>query len=210
MSAKRVEIQKKLTDFTSGKTLILEVDNPIWYPDCKDLLNTPLSSNFTLGEVAISVTKRVGQGVSQKNCPIIKVYRKHVNAMQLLSNRIRKVYPDFCIHIDSGYRPPFVDKVVGGSGSGPHTRGQAWDCYFSGINIPGRSVDSIRRGVAYEAKKVGIRGIELILGGRSVHFDGARLDWWITRQTIVNGRFAYPNIDIVKELKTYQLPGLEG
>lgn len=206
MKYDRAKILSTINDFRAGRITILDIQNPIWFPGNEDLLDVPLSNNFKLREYAVSILKRVGHGASIHNCPNIKIYRRLCTGLQSLSDRVRSVYPGFQIQITSGYRPPYVDRVIGGSGSGPHTRGWAADCTFSGI--PGKSADEVRRGVAYEALKLGIKGIELIGDNASLHLDPVRSDWWIAKQVIVNGRFSYPLIDPNKELKPYKLSGL--
>lgn len=204
----REETLQLLKEFSEGKHLYIDIQNPIWYPGNKDLLDFKLKPNFTLREFAVSTLKRVGHGATQQNAPNIKVYYGLVNSLQNLRNRICKKYPNFSIEIDSGHRCPWIDRLVGGSGTGPHTRGWATDNKFRGIVIPGRSVDSIRRGVAYEAYKLGIKGIELIRDGVSVHFDPVRGDLWVVKQISTPNGYAYPSINIDKELKAYALPGL--
>lgn len=204
----RDAVLKLLTEFSEGKHLYIDVPNPVWYKGNEDLLEFKLKPNFKLKEFTVSTLKRVGHGATKTNAPNIKIYYSLVNSLQNLKNRICKKYPDFSITIDSGHRTPWIDRSVGGSGSGPHTRGWATDNKFGGIAIPGRSADSIRRGVAYEAYKQGIKGIELIRDGVSVHFDPVRTDLWVVKQVSTPNGYAYPSINIDKELKAYALPGL--
>lgn len=71
--------------------------------------------------------------------------------------------------ISSGYRTPSCDVSVGGSGSGPHTRGIAVDvCFYdkNGNPIPSRIISCF-------LQKKGIKGIGLHCGGTEnwTHFD---------------------------------------
>lgn len=202
----RTSLLKTLENFRDGKIVSLRIPNPVWRSDTKDLLNFKIQPNFTLGEFLVSITKRIGAGASQANSPEVILQYRLVDRIQYLRDHIAKKYPNFTISITSGLRTSWVDRAVGGSGRGPHTRGWAVDVTFGGISIPGWSADKIRRGVAYEAMKLGIRGIELIADNRSVHLDPVRSDWWITKQVWSGGRPVYPNINPRTELAPHELP----
>lgn len=71
--------------------------------------------------------------------------------------------------LSSGYRTPACDREVGGSGSGPHTRGIAMDvCFYykNGNPIPSRII-------ACYLQDIGIKGIGVYCGGTTnwTHFD---------------------------------------
>lgn len=202
----RSTVVARIVAFSNGKLDVLDIQNPIWYPGNDDLLDMKLESDITLGQVIVSIEKHKTQGATVTNSPTVKVYRQLVTKLQQLINHIRTKYPEFKTTYSSVFRSPFVDKQVGGSGGGPHTRGWAADCQFSGIEIAGRDMDSIRRGIAYEAYKLGIKGIELILDKQSVHFDAVRIDLWISEQIVVSEHFEYPTLDPNKVLKPYVLP----
>lgn len=197
-------ILDRLNQFKDGKSQVLDIPNPMFVSGCNDLWDFPVRPNFTLREFAVSIVKR--PGLRKNQAPSILVHKELADHLQSLRNRLRQAHPNATISIVSGYRSPGVDRLVGGSGGGPHTRGWAADVKFNGISVVGRSVDSIRRGAAYEAFRLGCKGIELILGGTNVHLDPVRSNQWIVRQAMSNGRFAYPNISL-SELSSRKLPG---
>lgn len=202
----RNQISQQLSLFRDGKLELLQIPNPMFVSGCQDLINFNVRPNFQLREFMVSILKRPNLTVSQ--APDVLVHKKLADLLQNVRNKVRTKYPNFSITIVSGHRPKFVDQSVGGSGTGPHTRGWAADVQFSGIDIPGWDADRVRRGVSYEAYKLGCKGIELILGGQNVHWDPVRNDQWIVRQAQINGRFQYPNINLQNEIVAFKLPGL--
>jgi hypothetical protein len=91
-------------------------------------LSTPLSKNFTLKELLRSDTAERDEGLKreQENPPpeIIENLQHLVEtALQPIRNKI--AYP---IRINSGYRSPVLNKLIGGSATSQHCRGEAADC----------------------------------------------------------------------------------
>lgn len=91
-------------------------------------LSTPLSKNFTLKELVYSDTAERDEGLKreQENPPpeVLENLRYLVEtALQPIRDKIS--YP---IKINSGYRSPVLNKLVGGSATSQHCRGEAADC----------------------------------------------------------------------------------
>ena len=91
----------------------------------------PLSKNFTLRELLRSNVAERDERLKQEqeNPPpeIIDNLKYLVeNALQPIRNRL-----GFPIRINSGYRSPLVNKLVGGSATSQHCRGEAADCELS-------------------------------------------------------------------------------
>jgi hypothetical protein len=94
-------------------------------------LSMPMSKNFVLRELLRSnAAERDEQlKIEQENPPpeIIDNLRYLVEtALQPIRNRL-----GFPIRINSGYRCPLVNKLVGGSATSQHCRGEAADCELS-------------------------------------------------------------------------------
>ena len=125
------------------------------YPEDKDIF---LSEHFQMGEF---VTNSDYYGDYPSSVPIDDG----------LPKTLERVFEHFnCDYgiISSGYRTPACDVSVGGSGSGPHTRGIAVDVAFykNGTAIPSRIISCY-------LQYVGIKGIGLHCGGTQdwTHFD---------------------------------------
>ena len=91
-------------------------------------LSTPLSKNFTLRELLHSDTAERDEALKneQENPPpeIIENLRHLTEtALQPIRNRI-----DYPIKINSGYRSVVLNKLIGGSATSQHCRGEAADC----------------------------------------------------------------------------------
>ena len=204
----RPSVQDALKRFAAGSLPLLDIPNPVWYPGNEDLLDFYVRPNFQLKEFAVSVLKRVNsKQANQKNAPTILIDRRLASGLQSLRNRIVSAYPNAGIRLESGHRPPAIDRMVGGSGGGLHTLGRAGDCSFLNVD-PKLSPEAVRRGVAYEAyrqKDYPILGIELIIG-TNVHFDVGRINPWYAMQALSHGRYVYPLISPIKELAPYCLP----
>jgi len=91
--------------------------------------------------------------------------------------------------VNSGYRTAAYDRKVGGTGAGPHTVGKAADFYFR--NKAGRAINSIY-GLCV-AQLLGIKGIERIRDGVSIHIDVNYRSgfWWVWQAVNAAGRFVY-------------------
>lgn len=94
-------------------------------------LTLPLSSNFTLGELLQSNTAERDENLKreQENPPDeITNNLRHLVEAALQPIRSRLDYP---VSINSGYRSPLLNKLVGGSATSQHCRGEAADCELS-------------------------------------------------------------------------------
>jgi hypothetical protein len=106
-----------------------------------------------------------------------------VDMLNELSNRIERVVSQARLVFTSGYRSRFRDIEAGGTGSGPHTRGNAVDITFE---IPNLSSREAAMRVAGEAYKLGVKSIAIDRNGNSyaVHLDPItpREEGWYTEQ----------------------------
>jgi hypothetical protein len=94
-------------------------------------LSLPLSSNFTLGELLHSNSAERDESLKreQENPPDeITNNLRHLVETALQPIRTRLDYP---LRINSGYRSPLLNKIVGGSATSQHCRGEAADCELS-------------------------------------------------------------------------------
>jgi len=91
--------------------------------------------------------------------------------------------------VNSGYRNATYDKKVGGSGSGPHTTGKAADFHFRGKD--GKAINSIY-GLCV-AQLLGLKGIERIMDGVSLHVDVNYRSgyWWAWQAKNAAGTYVY-------------------
>lgn len=206
MSTELQTVKNQIHEFAIGKRSHLRIKNPLFISGGMSLFNEKLRPNFTLGEWSVSILKRSSR-LTIAQAPEIIVVAKTLDLLQNVRDHVRKTHPNFVVNIVSGYRSPGVDKMIGGSGTGPHTRGWAADVNFGGIN--NISTDHLRRAVSSVAFDFGAKGIELIIGGVNVHWDPVRPDYWITRQTVVNGRFSYPPINLTNDIQKFKLTGLK-
>lgn len=91
-------------------------------------LSMPLSNNFTLGEFLRSdvAERQLHLKEDQENPP-----EEIVNNLQYLVETtlqpIRDLI-DYPIRITSGYRSPLLNKIIGGSPTSQHCKGEAADC----------------------------------------------------------------------------------
>ncbi len=94
-------------------------------------LNMPLSANFILKELVHSDTaeRNLALKAEQENPPQGVIDNlKHLTRTAL--QPIRETF-SFPILINSGYRSPSVNDLVGGSATSQHCKGQAADCRIS-------------------------------------------------------------------------------
>ena len=94
-------------------------------------LSMPLSKNFTLKEfLRSSVAERDERLKQEQEDPASEIVDnlKYLveTALQPIRNRL-----EFPIRINSGYRCHLVNKLVGGSATSQHCRGEAADCELS-------------------------------------------------------------------------------
>ena len=91
----------------------------------------PLSNNFTIGEFLRSNTAERDENLKReqyKPPPEIVDNLKHLveTALQPIRSNL-----EFPIRINSGYRNPLLNKLVGGSATSQHCKGEAADCELS-------------------------------------------------------------------------------
>ncbi len=94
-------------------------------------LSMPLSKNFTLGELLCSPTaERDRQLKTEQENPPDEILDnlQYLVETALQPIRSRMVFP---IRISSGYRCLLLNKMVGGSATSQHCRGEAADCALS-------------------------------------------------------------------------------
>jgi len=99
--------------------------------------NRRLSENFTLHEFLVSDTAvRMGRDLRTEPVPhtvVANLRSLCVQVLQPVRNVLTtKVSPDIRIHITSGYRPPWLNRAIGGSRTSDHRLGRAADYGISG------------------------------------------------------------------------------
>jgi hypothetical protein len=169
----------------------------------KDLMNKPLSEHLKVGDFLPQGLKSLG---GNKDL-IIK--QPVVDTLEHLISKMHEVYPDAPLKFDngylaSGYRFAAYDREVGGSGSGPHTRGNAVDVEF---NVPNVDSFEVAQRTAWEGYKLGVKGIEIDYDAEnstySVHIDPitARQENWYAEECAAKdetGRARYVKVDPVE------------
>ena len=107
-------------------------------------LSMPLSKNFTLGELVRSDTVERDENLKkvQYNPPQEVID----NLQYLVQTTLQPIRTQmgFPIRISSGYRCPLVNKIVGGSATSQHCRGEAADCYLSPRFLSDPATETIR------------------------------------------------------------------
>lgn len=78
-----------------------------------------LTNNFTLEELTLTEHKNVNNKPDQENL-------KHLQETAEMLQTLRDFYGN-PIHINSGYRSPALNKLIGGSNTSAHSRGYAVD-----------------------------------------------------------------------------------
>ena len=78
-----------------------------------------LTNNFTLEELTLTEHKNVNNKPDQENL-------KHLQETAEMLQTLRDFYGN-PIHINSGYRSPALNKLIGGSSTSAHSRGYAVD-----------------------------------------------------------------------------------
>jgi hypothetical protein len=93
--------------------------------------------------------------------------------LAVIGEKLRSHFNAKSVNITSGYRSPAHDKKVGGSGSGYHTKGQAWDIYILDKNknrIPAKYI-------CCYLQDLGVKGIGYI-NSTCVHYDTRSKRYW--------------------------------
>jgi len=94
-------------------------------------LSMPLSKNFTLGELLRSeVVERDERLKQEQHNPPHEIVENLYYLTETVLQPLRTAL-GFPIRITSGYRCPLVNKLVGGSATSQHCRGEAADCQLS-------------------------------------------------------------------------------
>jgi hypothetical protein len=94
-------------------------------------LTMPLSKNFTLGELLRSNTVERDENLKREQYdPSSEIVD---NLKYLVETALQPIRTQlgFPIRINSGYRCPMLNKLVGGSATSQHCRGEAADCEIS-------------------------------------------------------------------------------
>jgi hypothetical protein len=115
-------------------------------------LTMRLSTNFTLGELVRSDTAERSDEllqVQQNPSDAIIESLKHLaeTTLQPIRDQI-----NHAILINSGYRSPQVNELVGGSGTSQHVRGEAADCRLSPTFLTDARTAPIRQKIESEVK----------------------------------------------------------
>jgi hypothetical protein len=117
-------------------------------------LSTPLSKNFTLEEFLRSDTAERDERLKQEqeNPPpeVIESLRYLVDAA------LQPIRSDlgFPIRITSGYRCPTVNKLVGGSGTSQHCKGEAADSRLSPRFLNDRKAATLRKEIRLNVQEL--------------------------------------------------------
>ncbi len=117
-------------------------------------LSQPLSSNFTLGELLRSSTAERDPGLKheQENPPLeVQLNLQYLVETALQPLRSGLNYP---IRISSGYRCPLLNKLVGGSATSQHVRGEAADCSLSVLFLRDESAKAARGKIRSQVKAI--------------------------------------------------------
>jgi zinc D-Ala-D-Ala carboxypeptidase len=92
---------------------------------------SPLSKNFSIEEFCVSQTAaRMGR--------LIEPDKKQENYIRLLVTNVLQPLRDLLgspVVITSGYRPPWLNAMIGGSENSQHMKGQAADFVAPGVSI---------------------------------------------------------------------------
>lgn len=107
-------------------------------------LSEPLSANFTLGEMLRSTTAERDPALKmeQENPPesvLLNLQYLVRTAVQPIRSGIN--YP---VRISSGYRCTLLNKLVGGSATSQHVRGEAADCSLSRLFLTDEASRNVR------------------------------------------------------------------
>lgn len=124
---------------------------------------TQLTDHFSLAELTTSST---ATRLSIDNTPPLEVVA-HLTVLAMGLEKIRALLGSKPIHIDSGYRCPQLNRIVGGVKDSAHTTGYAADFVCPDFGSP---VDIVRK-----IKAAGLRVDQCIQEGAWVHvsFDPA-------------------------------------
>lgn len=121
-------------------------------------LSEPLSFNFTVGELLRSSTAERDPGLKreQENPPeevLLNLQYLVETVLQPIRNGL-----DYPLRITSGYRSVLLNKLVGGSATSQHVRGEAADCSLSTLFLTEeraeKAREEIREGVESTTGKV--------------------------------------------------------
>jgi hypothetical protein len=117
-------------------------------------LSLPLSANFTLGEFLRSETAERDEHLKaeQEHPPDEILFNlKYLTETALQPIRSLLGFP---VRITSGYRCQLLNKLVGGSATSQHCRGEAADCRLSPRFLQDETVQGVREEVAARVKEI--------------------------------------------------------
>jgi len=145
----------------------------------KQALDTPIDSRFKLRDFVDSPEKL-------KPGPEIRLSREVVLTTERVIDAFRKSHPHSKVQGIRGWRGPDADRADGGTGFGPHVRGEAADLEVSAPRI---NPVSLARDLANTARKLGVRGVAVEQIGEhtfAVHLDPVRRSKWFAEQAWQN------------------------
>ena len=136
------------------------------------VLTLPLTGRINVSDVATDETCAAGA---------VMIKRPVVSMLDRLVGSVTAANPGATLALSNGWRPAAVDREVGGSGSGPHVRGECQDVAFE---IPGLTPRASAARVAATAYNIGIKGIAILNDSDRylVHLDPVRTDPWYVEQ----------------------------
>jgi len=114
----------------------------------------PLSNNFTLGEFLRSNTAERDENLKQEQ------YNPPPNVEENLQYLVKTTLQPirsklgFSIRINSGYRCPMLNKLVGGSATSQHCLGEAADCELSPRFLTDPTTADIRNQIKSEIQRI--------------------------------------------------------
>ena len=123
-------------------------------------LSRPLTKNFLLGEMLRSATAERDERLKdeQENPPDEVVE----NLEYLASSTLQPIRDAFGypIRITSGYRSLLLNKLVGGSATSQHVRGEAADCQLSRLFLTDPDTAPLRREIQERIREVTGRPVQ--------------------------------------------------
>lgn len=117
-------------------------------------LSTPLSSNFTLGEFLRSNTAERDDALkAEQYNPPNSIVENLTHLVEACLQPIREKF-GYPIRINSGYRSPLLNKLVGGSATSQHCRGEAADLDLSPRFLTSAKAAGIRKEIQDKVKEI--------------------------------------------------------
>lgn len=104
----------------------------------------PLSRNFTIGELLRSDTVERDENLKREQYNPPQDIMDNLQYLVQTTLQPLRSQIGFPIRISSGYRCPIVNKLVGGSATSQHCRGEAADCSLSPRFLSDPATETIR------------------------------------------------------------------